>query len=700
MKRILVLLLAVAALPARAQELSSATLAKVKDGTAYVRYESAGTVHMGTAFVFRKSGDTAWLLTCEHVVSGADKVTVIFQAGLPGEKSLEAVVTGKDSARDVACLRVKDSSLPAPLELSTKTEIRETENVFVAGFPFGEQLATSDKAPNISISKSSVSSLRRGTKNEVVVIQLDGNVNSGNSGGPVVDAKGRVIGVAAAKVSGTNTAFAIPLEEVRSALRGRIRSVKVAPLSCDGARLRLEITAQFEDPVGMAKSVGFCWARTADVMPIKDDGDPDVVTKASQKFKDVPLKIEEGGFQAKSIIEVVRGATDPEHVAITWQACFVPSEGPPVWEEHRTEVVSFKPLAAPPPGKPGDKPADDSPPAGTAIRPPDTLTEIGEVLLYATVGDMVLSRDGASLFVLDLSDCKLLKVNTETMALEASLALMDAPVCMALQHKTDTLWIAARTKEMAPGSQDLGKGRLTAVNPTTMQAGVTMEIPVDPFDLDVSASGIAYVSTVAGSVLVVDTAKKSSEKNQMSHDYLRLQLHPDGSRLYGGSGSSGGAFVCMTTTRELQGKYPPYPSYFWPGAGSFTEGGDFLISPDGRYLIGARGTVVRLSKGGRETDLQPVAKVDPWCSASASMFSPTFVLATREGFLKFVNIGSFELVKSVPAGGLCTHLALDPAKSRLYAHRAKPSGGWQSRADTVPGLKSRIPGHLVAWSLK
>jgi hypothetical protein len=73
--------------------------------------------------------------------------------------------------------------------------------LFAFGFPFGEALARHKGNPAITVSKGSISSLRRDDGGELAIVQIDGELNPGNSGGPVVDAQGRLVGVAVAKVA-------------------------------------------------------------------------------------------------------------------------------------------------------------------------------------------------------------------------------------------------------------------------------------------------------------------------------------------------------------------------------------------------------------------------------------------------------------------------------------------------------------------
>src|SRR5947208_1604732 len=78
-------------------------------------------------------------------------------------------------------------------------ELKETQTVYVFGFPFGESLGK-----NITVSTTSVSSLRKNEFDRVSKIQVNGGMNPGNSGGPVIDATGRVVGVAVSGILGTS----------------------------------------------------------------------------------------------------------------------------------------------------------------------------------------------------------------------------------------------------------------------------------------------------------------------------------------------------------------------------------------------------------------------------------------------------------------------------------------------------------------
>ena len=185
---------------------------KVKTSTVYIRtHDRSGGLSSGTGFFAGKPG---YVVTNAHVVgygpakiSPPAKVEVVIDSGGDSERTFPAKVFGVDALHDLAVLRVEAPSLPVPLAFGKSEELIETQEVTAFGYPFGEQLGK-----NVSINPTRVSSLRR-ANGTVDVVQLAGGLNPGNSGGPVVNAKGEVIGVSVSKLKGTdNIAFAIPAE--------------------------------------------------------------------------------------------------------------------------------------------------------------------------------------------------------------------------------------------------------------------------------------------------------------------------------------------------------------------------------------------------------------------------------------------------------------------------------------------------------
>src|ERR1700686_3200891 len=91
--------------------------------------------------------------------------------------------------------------------------------VFVFGFPFGKILATNKRNPAITVGKGSVSSIRLDEKDELALVQIDGALNPGKSGGPVVDAPGRLVGIAVATIKDSSgIGLAIPARQLKRLL--------------------------------------------------------------------------------------------------------------------------------------------------------------------------------------------------------------------------------------------------------------------------------------------------------------------------------------------------------------------------------------------------------------------------------------------------------------------------------------------------
>lgn len=155
----------------------------------------------GTAFFVTADG---YMLTNHHVVAGADKITVT----LNDRTELDAKLVGSDERSDVAVLKVKGDAFPA-LPIGDSTIIKVGEPVLAIGSPFGF---------DYSASAGIVSAKSRNFSRETSVpfIQTDVALNPGNSGGPLFNQRGEVIGINSRIFSGTGgymgLSFSIPID--------------------------------------------------------------------------------------------------------------------------------------------------------------------------------------------------------------------------------------------------------------------------------------------------------------------------------------------------------------------------------------------------------------------------------------------------------------------------------------------------------
>jgi S1-C subfamily serine protease len=202
---------------------------------------------LGSGFVIDKAGH---IVTNYHVVQGAKTVEVSFS----NHESMKARVVGVDPSTDVAVLQVKAPSRAlTPLPLGDSDSVQVGDSVIAIGNPFGL---------NRTVTAGIVSALQRPIQapNGYTidhVIQTDAALNHGNSGGPLINAEGDVIGVNSQIQTGGTTdgnvgvGFAIPINTVRSVVAQIIKSGRVihAFIGVDVRALTPSVAGVFRLPV-------------------------------------------------------------------------------------------------------------------------------------------------------------------------------------------------------------------------------------------------------------------------------------------------------------------------------------------------------------------------------------------------------------------------------------------------------------------
>ena len=163
-----------------------------------------------TAFCIDPSG---LFVTTAHVVQGRKEFGLILNPSEKDELRLGASVLRVDPKLDLALVRAKHSAPLPHLSLVVAPDLHETLEVTAFGYPFGKFLASGGGYPSISVSTGKITSLRK-KDGRLDRIQLDASLNPGNSGGPVLDAEGRLVGVVESGVYGAAVNFAIPAAQV------------------------------------------------------------------------------------------------------------------------------------------------------------------------------------------------------------------------------------------------------------------------------------------------------------------------------------------------------------------------------------------------------------------------------------------------------------------------------------------------------
>ena len=176
----------------------------------------------GSGFIYSADG---YVITNYHVVENASRVTVVL-----GEEEIDATVVGYDSVQDIALLKVDRTGLPT-VKLGDSDAVRTGEFVIAIGSPLGDELAGTTTFGMVSYANRTL--VIDGAL--VNMIQTDAAINSGNSGGALLNIDGEVIVVNSRKTSGSTTSgattegigFAIPINEVRATADELIATGKI-----------------------------------------------------------------------------------------------------------------------------------------------------------------------------------------------------------------------------------------------------------------------------------------------------------------------------------------------------------------------------------------------------------------------------------------------------------------------------------------
>ncbi|ALJ31171.1 S1C family serine protease [Apilactobacillus kunkeei] len=187
----------------------------------------------GSGVIYKKSGNAAYIVTNNHVVSGASAIQVLLSNG----KQLEAKVVGTDSVTDLAVLKINGSMIKSVASFGNSDNIKVGETSLAIGSPLGSAYASSLTQGIISAKKREVpltGSNGQATGNTATVIQTDTAINPGNSGGPLINLAGQVIGINSMKLAsdseGTSVegiGFAIPSNEVVNIINQLVKNGKI-----------------------------------------------------------------------------------------------------------------------------------------------------------------------------------------------------------------------------------------------------------------------------------------------------------------------------------------------------------------------------------------------------------------------------------------------------------------------------------------
>ncbi len=216
------------------------------------RTQRAKSTSLGSGVIVSKEGH---ILTNQHVIAGMTEVRVQLTDG----RNLAAALIGSDPATDIAVLRI-DAPGIEPLPLGDSDVLRVGQQVFAVGNPYGLEE---------SVTRGIVSAKGRQMTSDSAIehIQHDAAVNQGNSGGPLLNVRGEIVGINSQIFSRTGgwqgISFAIPSNTVRRVLDGIIRRGRMV-------RSYLGVVMQEITPV-LARNFGFADTEGAIITEVTPD---------------------------------------------------------------------------------------------------------------------------------------------------------------------------------------------------------------------------------------------------------------------------------------------------------------------------------------------------------------------------------------------------------------------------------------------
>ena len=177
----------------------------------------------GSGFVISSNATSSYIVTNYHVINGVDDIKVFFANG----DSYDATLVGGEQDNDIAVLRIEVGNLQT-VTLGNSDALNVGENVYAIGNPLGELTFTftggyvSAKDRSVTMSDGTVMNM----------LQTDTAINNGNSGGPLFNEYGQVIGIVSAKLSSSSSSeasveglgFAIPINDVRDMITSIIEN--------------------------------------------------------------------------------------------------------------------------------------------------------------------------------------------------------------------------------------------------------------------------------------------------------------------------------------------------------------------------------------------------------------------------------------------------------------------------------------------
>lgn len=265
-------------------------ISKVYNAGVYIQVEAKSNlgstaVASGSGFVYKKEGNNAYILTNNHVIEGAYKILVTYING----SETEATVVGSDEFTDVAVLKVAADTVLSVAELGDSDSAELGDTVFTVGAPLGKDYMGTITKGILSGKSRMVEVQLNSGKYLIETLQTDATINSGNSGGPLCNILGQVIGINSSKLVGDGVegmGFSIPMSTVKAIIENleKGKEIERPYVGVQLADLSNTFSLQYYYNISIGKDVSF-----GAVLSYIEAGKP--ADKAGLKVGDVVVSI-------------------------------------------------------------------------------------------------------------------------------------------------------------------------------------------------------------------------------------------------------------------------------------------------------------------------------------------------------------------------------------------------------------------------
>lgn len=658
-------LLVQAAAPPVQDSIPESKLKPLREATVYIRSGVGPDMGTGSGFLIRKVGEVGFVVTNAHVVSTLES-EVIFFPGTEREATLRGRLVGFDTNEDLAILRVEMKGLPAPLDLAARPALRETAPVTILGFPYGALLQSGRRHPTATITLGTISSLTGNLSGDLGWIQLDGSVNPGNSGGPVVDRTGDLIGVTVAMIRGTKISFAIPSDRVERLLAGRVTHVLMTPGEQKSRSIRMRVFGGLLDPLENVKEATLLYLPLAPGISVDTTSEKGPIVAG---MTELTMRRDPKGFEA----EVELTSDTGQDGVYVYQARYIRKDKRVLYTTPRQIRAEFSKTEGPKKDK--DDWIDGNPPKEDKGKPPSTpgaaggtpapaVEPFGPAPKPEAIGRPAAGRPQKT----DLWTLRPLTMSRDTQYAAPAFWSEDAKHAwlMGVKGMVHKVSLSDLTEEcrLAAGRRvdALGASREGMVLRAVPETGLPEIWLLDRSSLEVKARVVA-----PGTSMMITNA----------HTTQVFVVMQGGTELRGIELPSGRE-TFQVKTPEIRNHGQRHPT-----AGNLTVWHSSIVSPDGRYLLVAERSFHRfvLSSGApalEESGPAVLAERIPFAISADSRYVSAYCRDTRslEGFpqagICVFKIDDFRKpVAHVRTAG--TFLAFDRAAGRVYL--ADPAGG-------------------------